>query len=112
MFRRLSAEPSEIDGRRGWQWKLAIEGYLWFRGGRDWRRVTDRFLPESWDYVTACNALNQAWASLDPCRCVYCVTGAPFADERRAQLSLFPEKKPVAAAHLPIAFAKKKAGAA
>lgn len=77
-----------VDGRSGRQWFASIAEYLEWRSGRRWLPVRFRFHPESAYYTEGLNTLQQAFkpglvTSRAVCECVYCVTGAPFADEQR-----------------------------
>lgn len=55
-----------VDGRNGRQWVASIEGYLSWRAGKAWRRVSDRFDPRFADYDEAIYILNHAFNFTDP----------------------------------------------
>ena len=50
--------------RTGVQWVKSVIGYLEWRAGESWRRLSDpeqRFDPERWDYLAAARAVHQAF---------------------------------------------------
>lgn len=82
-----------VDGRTSRQFVASVREYLTWRSGRSWLPVARRFHPESLYYAEGLNTLNSAFksgllVSGDDCACCYCVTGAPFADERKPVASV------------------------